>query len=87
MSSWESSGIKLSVLGLHSAASDMYSVGEINQNRIKLGNQYQRHTEKDKINAYSIFLNNKGYRKQYYRSKPCFRLFYSDRKWTTPSII
>ena len=46
--------------GLHSATLNMYSVGEINQNRIKLGNQYQHHTEKHKINAYSIFLNNKG---------------------------
>ena len=56
MSSRESSGIKLSVrLALSNIEHVQYSVGEINQNRIKLGNQYQRHTEKDKINAYSIF--------------------------------
>ena len=56
MSSCESSGIKLSVrLSLSNIEHVQYSVGEINQNKIKLGNQYQRHTEKDKINAYSIF--------------------------------
>ena len=56
MSSCESSGIKLSVrLALSNIEHVQHSVGEINRNRIKLGNQYQRHTEKDKINAYSIF--------------------------------
>ena len=73
MSSRESSGIKLSVrLALSNIEHVQYSAGEINRNRIKLGNQYQRHTEKDKINAYSIFLNNKGYRKQYYLKQTLF---------------